>query len=121
MAAAEKLTRVKKPPAKKSASDEAELTKLDKELQTQLAYLRQSAKEIARIHADNLGHDLAELADAARELARKHGCRKDTLRLLEQLIAITDRVTLKPVKGRKKDLARIEKAIVRMDRVMARK
>jgi hypothetical protein len=117
MAAVEKLTKVKKPP-KKSASEVEALAKLDKELQTQLAYLRQSAKEIARIYADNLGHDLLELADTARELARKHGGGKGTRRRLEQLIAVTDKVTLKPVKGRKKDLVRIEKAVTRMNRLI---
>lgn len=117
MTAVEKLTKVKKPPAKKSASEAEALARLDKELQTQLAYLRQSSKEIARIHADNLGHDLLEVADAARELARAQGGRKGTRRLLEQLIAVTDKITLKPVKGRKKDLTRIEKAVAQMNRV----
>jgi hypothetical protein len=119
MAAAEKLTKVKQPP-KKNAAEAAALAKLDKELQTQLAYLRQSSKEIARIYADNLGHDLLELADAVRELARKHGGGKGTRRTLEQLISITDKVALKPVKGRKKDLSRIERAVARMDRLIER-
>ena len=117
MATVEKLTKVKQP-AKKSVSDAAVLSKLDKELQTQMAYLRQSAKEIARIYADNLGHDMLELADAARELVRKQGGRKGTRRAIEQLIAVTDKITLKPVKGRKKDLTRIEKAVARMNRVL---
>lgn len=117
MAAIEKLTRVKRPSRRGSAEAEA-LAKLDKELQTQLAYLRQSAREIARIHADNLGHDLLELSDAARKLAAGGG--KRALRTLKQLIAVTDGVTLKPVKGRRKDLARIEKAVARMDRLVER-
>jgi hypothetical protein len=116
----DKITRIK-PRAKRDHSGEEALAKLSKELQTQLAYLRQSAREIARIHASNLEHDLLELADAVKELAGKSGGNKGAKRTLEQLADINDQVSLKPVKGRRKDLARIEKAITRMTRVMAKK
>ncbi len=116
----DKLTRVKARPKHDAAGDEA-LAKLSKELQTQLSYLRQSAKEIARIYATNLEHDLLELADGVKELATKSGGHKGAKRLLQQLSDINDQVSLKPVKGRRKDLARIEKAIARMTRVMAKK
>ncbi len=113
-----KITKIKAP-GTKGAPEAAVAAKLEKELQTQLAYLRQSAKEIARIHADNLGHDLLELSDASRKLAAP-GAGKRALRSLKQLIAVTDRVALKPVKGRRKDLARIEKAVLRMSRLLKR-
>ena len=116
----DKLTRVK-PRAKRDAAGDEALAKLSKELQTQLAYLRQSAKEIARIYATNLERDLLELADGAREISARPGGHKGAKRLLEQLADINDQVSLKPVKGRKKDLVRIEKAIARMTRVMAKK
>ncbi|MCU0606944.1 MAG: hypothetical protein MUF78_05900 [Candidatus Edwardsbacteria bacterium] len=118
MAAIETLTRIKRPSRRNGAEAEA-LAKLGRELQTQLAYLRQSAREIARIHADNLGHDLLELSDAAKKLAAGGGGKR-ALRTLKQLVAVTDRVTLKPVKGRRKDLARIEKAVARMDALIER-
>ena len=116
----DKITKVKPRAGRDHAGAEA-LAKLNKELQTQLAYLRQSAREIARIYATNLEHDLLELADGVKELAAKPGGHKGAKRLLEQLSGINDHVSLKPVKGRKKDLARIEKAIARMTRAMAKK
>ncbi|MDI6740931.1 MAG: hypothetical protein QME74_11295 [Candidatus Edwardsbacteria bacterium] len=120
MAVIEKLTKVKRP-LKKNASETDALAKLDKELQTQLAYLRHSAKEIARIYAANLERDLLDLSDAIKSLVQKEGNRKGTRRILEQLTEINDRVSLKPVKGRKKDLTRIEKTVTRMTRAMAKK
>lgn len=118
MAAVEKLTRVKRP-SRRGGAEAEDTAKLGRELQTQLAYLRQAAREIARIHADNLGHDLLELSDAARKLAAGDGGKR-ALRTLKQLVAVTDKVTLKPVKGRRKDLARIEKAVARMDALIER-
>ena len=71
-----------------------------------LHHLRSEAKEISRMHAANLQRDMVQLIDCIsdpsnRQLRSKYARMKKTL----------DQIHVRPEKGRRKDLRRIEQAI----------
>ena len=71
-----------------------------------LQHLRSEAKEISRIHAANLQRDMVQLIDrigdpSNRELRSQYALMKKTL----------DQIRVRPEKGRRKDLRRIEQAV----------
>ena len=77
-----------------------------------LHHLRSEAKEICRIHAANLQRDMVQLIDfisrpPGRVMRAKHARMKKTL----------DRIRVRPEKGRRKDLRRVEDAIRSMMKV----
>ena len=72
-----------------------------KELLAQLQHLRTEAKEISRLYAANLQRDIVQLIDFLNE---NPAPKADFLQMKEKL----DGINLKPEKGRRKDLRRIE-------------
>lgn len=83
-----------------------------KELLVQLQHLRSETKEISRIYVANLQRDIVQLMDFLNEhqTSRARGSRAANA-VLPQMKEILDGITLKPEKGRRKDLRRIEQAI----------
>jgi hypothetical protein len=77
-----------------------------------LQHLRSEAKEICRIHAANLQRDMVQLIDfisrpSGRAPHAKYARMKKTL----------DRIHVRPEKGRRKDLRRVEDAVRSMMKV----
>ena len=75
-----------------------------KELLAQLQHLRTEAKDISRVYMANLQRDIVQLIDflnESRNYSGKFSQMKETL----------DAINLKPEKGRRKDLRRIEQVL----------
>ena len=95
---------------------------MEKELLERIGFLRQSCRETGRAYVANLEHDLAEIGDQAKELVRGPGGRsKKAGAVLETLVEIAEAIRLKPAKGRRKDLKRVELAVAAMSRALAKK
>ena len=75
-----------------------------KELLAQLQHLRTEAKEISRLYVANLQRDIVQLIDFLNE---KPAPKAAFLLMKEKL----DGINLKPEKGRRKDLRRIEDVV----------
>lgn len=84
---------------------------IKKELLVQLQHLRTEAKEISRIHAANLQRDIVQLIDFLNETqsgkSKHFALMKDAL----------DQISLKPEKGRRKDLKKIEDTVRSMRKI----
>jgi hypothetical protein len=86
-----------------------------KELLAQLQHLRTEVKEISRLYVANLQRDIVQLIEflnenASQPVGKTKNSRTtsaDLLRMKETL----DAINVKPEKGRRKDLRRIEQAI----------
>ncbi len=91
-----------------------------KELLAQLQHLRSEAKEISRLYAANLQRDIVQLIEFLNENQNQtpgsrnsRGANMVFSRMKETLEAIN----LKPEKGRRKDLRRIEDAVRSMRKI----
>jgi|SRR5687767_11845511 hypothetical protein len=90
----------------KSARSRRATPKLRDDIVAGLQHLRSEHKEISRMHAANLQRDMVQLIDCIsdpsnRALRSKYAQMKKTL----------DQVHVRPEKGRRKDLRRIEQAV----------
>jgi hypothetical protein len=100
---------------KKSARPAAQDRKQD--LVVSLRHLRLATREIGRTYISRVERDILELMDAIEERAKRDAkieSAQEMLRTLEEL-------SVKPQKGRRKDLRRIEKAVDKMMRLVAEK
>ncbi len=108
-----------KRPRKKSAEQS---TAFKKDVLVRLQGLRSVAKEISRSYLANLEHGILEISDlvngSADEGGKKKGLKSATL---ERMIDILENTSLKPEKGRRKDLKRIDQAIEAMMRIASKK
>src|SRR3954467_5517317 len=84
-----------------------------KELLAQLQHLRTEAKEISRLYVANLQRDIVQLIDFLSEFENAPGDRKSTSANLRfaQMKEALEGIRLKPEKGRRKDLRRIEEVV----------
>src|SRR6185295_993643 len=85
-----------------------------KELLAQLQHLRTEAKEISRLYVANLQRDIVQLIDFLNEPQAQAGGSKNsraTNLVLAKMKETLDEINLKPEKGRRKDLRRIEQAV----------
>src|SRR5437773_12498194 len=83
-----------------------------KELLVQLQHLRLEAKDISRIYVANLQRDIVQLIDFLSEGQSEP--RKNSRALAATLTKMKgelDTLNVKPEKGRRKDLRRIERAV----------
>src|SRR5215470_4281869 len=83
-----------------------------KELLAQLQHLRTETKEIGRLYVANLQRDIVQLIEFLDEKQTpevKNSRRADPIFL--QMKETLDSINVKPEKGRRKDLRRIEDAI----------
>ena len=85
---------------------------LKKELLAQLEHLRMEAKEISRLYVANLQRDIVQLIDFLNE---KEAPKTKSTRKIDpvflQMKEKLDSINLKPEKGRRKDLRRIEDTV----------
>ena len=91
-----------------------------KELLAQLQHLRMETKEISRLYVANLQHDIVQLIDFLNESqnqpAKSKSSRGVTV-VLSQMKETLDAINVKPEKGRRKDLRRIEQAVRSMRKI----
>jgi hypothetical protein len=86
--------------------------RLRKDLIAGLEHLRSETKEISRIYVANLQRDLVQLIDFINSIESvQQNHRRSILAKFEQMKETLDDLSLKPEKGRRKDLRRIEQAI----------
>ena len=95
------------------------LNDVQKDVVMRMQRLRSAAKEVSRSYVANLERGILEIIDAVNGAGDegKKGLKAGTL---ERLIDILEDVSIKPEKGRRKDLKRIELAIEEMLRVVSK-
>src|SRR5690349_2512667 len=84
-----------------------------KELLAQLQHLRTEVKEISRLYVANLQRDIVQLIEFLNENpapAKSKNSRVPSP-VLSRMKETLDGITLKPEKGRRKDLRKIEQAV----------
>jgi hypothetical protein len=83
-----------------------------KELLAQLQHLRTESKEIGRLYVANLQRDIVQLIDFLNEKqVPKTRTTRNVDPVLLQMKEKLDGINLKPEKGRRKDLRRIEDTV----------
>ena len=84
-----------------------------KELLAQLQHLRSEVKEISRLYVANLQRDIVQLIEFLNEnhATGKTGSSRAVNPILSRMKQTLDDINLKPEKGRRKDLRKIEQAI----------
>src|SRR5205814_5852238 len=91
---------------------------IKKELLVQLQHLRTEAKEISRLYVANLQRDIVQLIDFLNEhtagTAKKSRVASP---VLVQMKDTLDSINVKPEKGRRKDLRKIEQAVRSMRKI----
>src|SRR5690349_19028113 len=91
---------------------------LKKELLAQLQHLRTEAKEISRLYVANLQRDIVQLIEFLNEKpASTTKSARNLDPVLTQLKEELDGLNVKPEKGRRKDLRRIENAVRSMRKI----
>lgn len=100
--------------------DEA-YVQLRKDLSERLAALRAEFREIIANYAVNVQGAITQLGDDLTEPPPNLSAaeRKARARALRQAVARIDDLDLKPSKGRRRDLKKVEKYVARLSRTMA--
>src|SRR5207248_10707233 len=91
-----------------------------KELLAQLQHLRTEAKEISRLYVANLQRDIVQLIDFLNESQNAASANKTSRganAVFSRMKETLDGMNLKPEKGRRKDLRKIEDAIRSMRKI----
>ncbi len=88
--------------------------RLRKDLVIGLEHLRSEAKEISRLYVANLQRDLVQLIDFINAGTGKPNSQRHLSSTFARMKQTLDEITIKPEKGRRKDLRRIERAISSM-------
>jgi hypothetical protein len=91
-----------------------------KELLAQLQHLRTETKEISRLYVANLQRDIVQLIEFLNESSQNRATNKISRAqnlVISQMKETLDAMNLKPEKGRRKDLRRIERAVRAMKKI----
>lgn len=88
-----------------------------REVLLRLDHLRSATREIARSYLANLEHDIIELRETVGSATTPDG-EKAALRAIHRMGEILDDLSLKPHKGRRSDLKKVEKAIRVLQRLI---
>jgi len=107
--------------ALKNASNRSAPTELRREFLVKLGRLRSATKEIGRSYLANIEHDIVELIDGV-DGTTDGGAGKRAVKVatLDQMGLIFESISIKPEKGRRRDLKKIERAIHAMAQVLHR-
>lgn len=97
----------KRPPEK--------LTDQQKECLARLHHLRSMTQETVQTYLTNVEHDLLEIIDLVAGAGGRSTLSRATL---QELTAILDQLSVRPEKGRRKDLRKIERAIEAMQKLV---
>ena len=94
-----------------------------KELLAQLQHLRTETKEISRLYVANLQRDIVQIIEFLNENNTTGTAKKSRSvnPILAQMKTTLDAINVKPEKGRRKDLRRIEQAIRSMRKLISEK
>src|SRR5262245_47224106 len=94
-------------------------TAAKKELLAQLQHLRTEVREISRLYVANLQRDIVQLIDFLNEnqTTGKTGSARSASAVLSRMKETINELNVKPEKGRRKDLRRIEQAIRSMRKI----
>lgn len=104
-----------KPPAPQS------VTGRQKDVLARLGRLRSATKEVSRSYVANVERDIVEITDLIGAARDRSGRRKKiNPAAFNAMTEIFDDLSLKPEKGRRSDLKKIEKAVRAMRRVLAK-
>jgi CHAD domain-containing protein len=107
---------------KPAAKGPDRLPALERELAERIKYLRGCVREIGRRYSEGLERDLAELLDQSREVLRQQRLKPGPrISAAEDILDVIEGLRLKPEKGRRKDLRRIEQAVSQMEKALAKK
>lgn len=83
-----------------------------KELLAQLQHLRTEAKEISRLYLANLQRDIVQLVEFLNDHQAAPATKSRELNaIMSEMKRTLDAINVKPEKGRRKDLRRIEQAV----------
>ena len=89
-----------------------------KELLAQLQHLRTETKEISRLYVANLQRDIVQLIDFLNEHTAATAKKTRVANpVLVQMKDTLDGINVKPEKGRRKDLRKIEQAVRSMRKI----
>jgi hypothetical protein len=90
-----------------------------KELLAQLQHLRTEAKEISRLYAANLQREIVELIEFLNENQNSTSGKspRGASAVFSRMKDTIDEINVKPEKGRRKDLRKIEDAVRSMRRI----
>lgn len=91
------------------------LTDQQKECLARLHHLRSMTQEAVHTYLTNVEHDLLEIIDLVTGASGRPMLNRATLR---ELTAILDQLSVRPEKGRRKDLRKIERAIEAMRKLV---
>lgn len=86
---------------------------LQKDVIVRLQRLRSTTKDISRSYLANMEHRILELMDEVNSSGKKGGIKTRTLRRISDVL---DELKLKPEKGRRKDLKKIDEALDELSR-----
>jgi hypothetical protein len=87
-----------------------------------LVRLRSATKEVGRSYVANLEHDIVELTELIDGTGEgKDGKRTLKVSAIERMEEIFEEISIKPEKGRRRDLRRIEKAVSAMAQVLSKR
>jgi hypothetical protein len=91
-----------------------------KELLAQLQHLRTEVREISRLYVANLHRDIVQLIDFLNDnqAPAKTKNSRSANATLSRMKETLDAINLKPEKGRRKDLRRIEQAVRSMRKIV---
>ena len=89
-----------------------------KELLAQLQHLRTEAREISRLYVANLQRDIVQLIEFLNENQEPETRSRAINPVLSRMKETLDDINLKPEKGRRKDLRRIEQAVRSMRKLV---
>src|SRR5262245_15363205 len=93
-----------------------------KELLAQLQHLRTEVREISRLYVANLQRDIVQLIDFLNDHQTPPGKPKNsrsTNAAFSRMKETLDGISVKPEKGRRKDLRRIEQAVRSMRKMVS--
>ena len=103
----------------KNGSSRTAPTELRREFLVKLGRLRSATKEIGRSYLANIEHDIVELIDGVDGVSDgRIGKRSVKAATLQQMGSIFESLSIKPEKGRRRDLKKIEQAIQAMAQVL---
>lgn len=82
-----------------------------KDVISYLSHLRTTGKELCRSISSDIEKDVIDAIELASAVQAKEGRKKNNSAALEKAASILERLTIKPEKGRRGDLKKIEKAM----------
>ncbi len=106
----------------KTGPDRTAPLALRKELFAKLVRLRSVTKEVGRSYLANLEHDIVELTELIDGTGEgKDGKRTLKVSAIQRMEEIFEDISIRPEKGRRRDLRRIEKAVKAMEQVLSKR